>query len=142
MKKWYQSEVESDGTVWKVDAATDEGQVTAEVIGASKTEGTIGLEIRIDGGEAHLRMLEGIVAELMTSLLGAPRSRSMTSFRLATIRQGLPRAYMPWTEADETLLLERWDAGDPVPTIAEQLERGAGGVRSRLIRLGRIKEAS
>jgi len=39
------------------------------------------------------------------------------------------------------VLLERWDAGDTVDAIAQQLGRGRGGVRSRLVKLGRIDGA-
>lgn len=141
MRKKHHSEIESDDSAWTIEGTAEDGHVTATVTGASMVDGTVGLEVRLDGDERHLRMLEGIVAELLTSLLGAPRSRSLTAYRMATIRQRLPRAYLPWTEADEQLLLERYDAGDTVDQVAERLQRGSGGVRSRLVKLGRIQEA-
>jgi hypothetical protein len=141
VRKQYHSELEADGMAWSVEGRIDEGHLTADVVAASQSDGTVGLELRIDGDRSHLDRLAGIVAELQGSLLGAPPPRSSGGQRLAAIREGLPRAYTPWTEADEKLLLERWDVGDAVELIAQQLERGAGGVRSRLVRLGRIDEA-
>ena len=93
MKKCYKSEVEANGTVWTVDASTNDGRVKAEVMAASE------------------------------------------------IKKGLPNAYRAWTDAEHDVLLERWDAGDTVDAIAQQLGRGRGGVRSRLVKLGRIEGA-
>jgi hypothetical protein len=139
MKKEHRSELEADGTAWTVDASMVDGHLVAEVVAASTSDGTIGLQLKIDGSPQHLAMLQDIAYELRTALLGVA-SRPGGN-RIDAIRQELPRAYAPWTEADEKLLLERWDAGDPVAVIAQALERGTGGVRSRLIRLGRIKDA-
>jgi hypothetical protein len=112
------------------------------VVGASEVDGTIGVQLRVDGDQSHLAMLEDIARELQSSLYGAPRARRPGAHRLATIRQEVPRAYQRWTEADEALLLERWDAGDTIEMIAQTLERGAGGIRSRLVKLGRLEDAS
>jgi hypothetical protein len=87
-------------------------------------------------------MLEDVANDLQTSLYDVPRRRRPAAYRLASIRRELPRAYAPWSNEEEAVLLERWDAGDPVELIAQRLERGAGAVRSRLIRLGKIEEAS
>jgi hypothetical protein len=141
MKKEYRSEAETDGTAWTIEATAHDGHVTVEVVGAATADGTIGLQLKIDGDQTHIAALEAIIHELQSSLLGLPKGQRPSEDRVATMRKELPRAYLPWTEADEQLLLERWDAGDTVKLIAERLERGPGGVRSRLIKLGRIKEA-
>jgi hypothetical protein len=142
VKKEHRSEAAADGTAWTVEATMVDGHVTAEVVGASEADGTIGVQLTIDGDQSHLAMVEDIASELQSSLYGAPRARRPGAYRLATIRQELPRAYQRWTEADEALLLERWDAGDTIEMIARTLERGAGGIRSRLVKLGRLEEAS
>jgi hypothetical protein len=141
MKKEYRSETEADETAWTIEAMAEDGHVTAEVVGATTSDGTIALQLKIDGGQEHLAMLEDIAHELQSSLFGLAKGRRPAEDRLAATRQELPRAYLPWTEADEKVLLERWDVGDTVNLIAERLERGPGGVRSRLIKLGRIKDA-
>ena len=43
-----------------------------------------------------------------------------------------------WTAEEEARLVAAFDAGKAVKDIAAELERKRGGVRSRLIRLGKI----
>ena len=141
MRTEHRSEMETDGTVWTVDASVVEGRVAAEIMGVARTDGVIGLQLRIDGTQAHLAMIEQVVHDLQTALFGAASTHPPGTGRIDAIRQQLPRAYQPWSEDEEQRLLERWDAGESIALIAQALERGAGAVRSRLIRLGRIKQA-
>jgi hypothetical protein len=107
MKKWHKSEVEANGTVWTINASTEDGRVMAEVTAASKFDGTVELQLTTDGNEVHLRILEGIMAELLTDLVGSSGSSSVSGYR---VKKGLPNAYVPWTEAEEAALLKQWDA--------------------------------
>ena len=137
----HRSEVEADGHAWRVEASAVDGRVTVEVVAASQADGTVTAQLVVDGDELHLAMLEDIARELQSSLCGAPRRRRPGAYRIATIRRSFPRAYVPWSKTDEKVLVERWDAGDSIDDIARALERGPGGVRSRLLRLGLIEEA-
>jgi len=141
MRKEHRSETETDDWAWTVEAAVVDGHLTADVMGAGRADGVVGLQLRIDGTEQHLTTLAQIVHELRLALFGAVPSGSSGAGRIDAIRQQRPRAYQPWSEEEEQRLLERWDAGEPVVVIAQALERGSGAVRSRLIRLGRIDQA-
>jgi hypothetical protein len=136
VKKCYESEVESNGTVWTVDASTNDGRVKAEVMAASEFDGTVELQLAVDGNAVHLGILQGILEKLQTELVGRSTPGGTHGYR---IKKGLPNAYKAWTDAEHDVLLERWDAGDTVDAIAQQLGRGRGGVRSRLVKLGRIE---
>lgn len=45
----------------------------------------------------------------------------------------------PWTAAEESELLRRFDADVPIKEIARTHQRTTGAIRSRLIKLGRIQ---
>jgi hypothetical protein len=139
--KQHRAEVTVDGTVWTVDATADDGRLAVELLAADDSDGTVVAQLRLDGDRSHLELLEDIARELQTRLCGRAPRRRPGAYRLADIRTRLPRAYAPWTEADEALLLERWDAGATLDELAEALQRGPGGVRSRLVKLGRVEEA-
>ena len=139
MKKWHRSEVAANGTAWTVEASMDDGRLTIEVIAASELDGTVELQLTIEGSSVHLGILEGILRELRSELVGRPAKAATDTYRIKT---GLPNAYRPWTEAEEKVLIERWETGDTMDLIAQRLGRGSGGVRSRLVKLGRIEVMS
>jgi len=58
-------------------------------------------------------------------------------------KDGRPsKAGKPWPEAEDEQLLKAFDAGATVHDLASIHERSAGGIASRLVRLGRITERS
>ncbi|CAN5500077.1 hypothetical protein BH11PSE9_BH11PSE9_38420 [soil metagenome] len=50
------------------------------------------------------------------------------------------KAGKPWSEDEDRQLLRGYDEGASVEELAERHERSVGGITSRLVRLGRIKE--
>ena len=50
-----------------------------------------------------------------------------------------PNSYEPWTEQEDRCLLEEFDSGMPVNSVAEKHSRTNGAIRSRLKKLGRIE---
>ena len=143
MGREHHSEVVVDGTAWTVSGSAVDDRVRVEVVAAAEADGVVGLQLTLDGDGTHLAMLEDIAHELQSVLCGVPRRRRRPgAYRVATIRRELPRAYEPWTADEERRLLERHHAGQRAAEIAAALDRGSGGVRSRLVRLGRLPEAA
>lgn len=52
------------------------------------------------------------------------------------------KAGAPWTDEEDTELAASFDAGVSLRYLAEKHQRSIGGVRSRLVRLGRITEGA
>ena len=52
------------------------------------------------------------------------------------------KAGKPWSDAEDRQLVQAFDGGASVQALADAHERSAGGITSRLVRLGRIKERS
>ncbi|MCC7362865.1 MAG: hypothetical protein IT303_00715 [Dehalococcoidia bacterium] len=52
-------------------------------------------------------------------------------------RRLYPRAYEPWTPADEERIVGLFNAGTPIVEIAGHLGRNPGAIESRLKRIGR-----
>jgi hypothetical protein len=53
----------------------------------------------------------------------------------------LPRkAGQRWHAGEEERLITLWDQGATVDEISEQMQRGAGGIASRLLRLGKVPD--
>jgi hypothetical protein len=48
----------------------------------------------------------------------------------------------PWSTEEAADLVAAFDAGTSIRELAEQHQRSPGGIRSRLVRLGRIAESS
>jgi hypothetical protein len=60
------------------------------------------------------------------------------AYEVAALRESHAQAYAPWTEAEESDLKRRHHAGETVDTIAAQLGRKPGAIRSRLKKLALI----
>jgi hypothetical protein len=71
-----------------------------------------------------------------TALTDAGKVRSGKS----TNRPG--KAGTPWTTEEDTELATAFDSGTPVRELADKHQRSTGGIRSRLIHLGRISESA
>ena len=63
-------------------------------------------------------------------------SEFLETDRLAKVRREHPRAYEPWSNAEEQELERLYDAGIDIEEIAGQMGRQPGAIRSRLNRLG------
>jgi hypothetical protein len=61
---------------------------------------------------------------------------------LEKIRVKNPKAYTKWTEEEEAVLREKFLQNNNLKTIAKQMGRQVGGIKSRLIKLGLIEEES
>ena len=65
-----------------------------------------------------------------------PRASSYPkAYEVAILRETHGKAYAPWTEAEETDLKRRHQAGETVDAIAARLGRKPGAIRSRLKKL-------
>jgi ATP-dependent DNA helicase PIF1 len=60
------------------------------------------------------------------------------SYEVALLRETHAKAYAPWTEAEESDLKRRHQAGETVKAIAAELGRKPGAIRSRLKKLALI----
>ena len=63
-------------------------------------------------------------------------SELLETDRLAKVRREHPRAYEPWSNAEEQELERLYDAGMDIEEIAGRMGRQPGAIRSRLTRLG------
>ncbi len=84
--------------------------------------------IRACAGRLH-KVEKKFVAGVATEVPMHPK-------RLAEIRKHFPKAYTPWTDDDDAQLKALHEANEPVKEMSEQLQRHAGGIRSRLKKLG------
>jgi len=55
------------------------------------------------------------------------------------ITEDYPNAYRSWKKDEEELLLKLFDEGRSVDEISEMLRRQPGGIKSRLVRLGKVE---
>lgn len=55
-------------------------------------------------------------------------------------REKYPNAYKPWPAGEEKKLKEMFEAGKSFDEISDEFGRGAGGIKTRLIKLGLIDE--
>ena len=78
-------------------------------------------------------------------VLGRPEVREALAAAAAALGRRGPQPGMVgkrWTPEEEARLAAAFDAGKCVKDIAAELERKRGGVRSRLVRLGKISPGS
>lgn len=52
------------------------------------------------------------------------------------------KAGKPWTEAEDTTLAQRHQAGEDVAALMETFQRSRGSIRARLVRLGLVDTPS
>lgn len=70
---------------------------------------------------------------------GTPTLESDTA-PAAPPRPSVGRRGVRWSDHDEAVLLEGFDAGVPLATLATDLGRSRGSVAARLVKLGRLSE--
>ncbi|KAF0138158.1 MAG: hypothetical protein FD122_3858, partial [Stygiobacter sp.] len=67
-------------------------------------------------------------------------SESFYHRRLENLRSCYPQAYKPWTTEEEKQLTELFGKSKSVSEISKLTGRQSGGIRSRLRKLGLIKD--
>ncbi len=79
--------------------------------------------------------------DVIRALYVAVRALEMTARTKARVSRGrMPsNAGKPWTEQEDRELLERFDAGQSVPELAQAHDRTLAGSQARLERHGRIQ---
>ena len=68
-----------------------------------------------------------------------PRQASEKAYTLVEKRERYPRAYLPWTDAEDDTLKRLVHSGLSVARIAGELQRNRGAIRSRLARLNLVE---
>ncbi|GBL11228.1 Holliday junction resolvase-like protein [Microcystis aeruginosa] len=61
------------------------------------------------------------------------------SYSIKDIRKTHPRAYEPWTKAEDERLRQRYKQGIVINDLAREFQRKPGGIRSRLKKLGLLQ---
>jgi hypothetical protein len=72
--------------------------------------------------------------------LSSVGSLEMVEMSIERIRREHPRAYRSWTPVEDGELADRFCRGMSIQELARLHERQAGGIRSRLRKLGLIQE--
>ncbi|MEI7819198.1 MAG: PIF1 family ATP-dependent DNA helicase [bacterium] len=52
--------------------------------------------------------------------------------RIAKLREEYPKAFKPWSKADEAILIKEYEASKPIDELCNTLERQPGGVIARI----------
>ncbi|MEV0273291.1 hypothetical protein AB0H43_31355 [Hamadaea sp. NPDC050747] len=81
------------------------------------------------------------VLPLEVATMGAWGGVPVVADPMAERRRKHPNLYTKWTEAEESALVERFEAGEAYADIAKTLGRTVGGVKARLVRLGHLTAA-
>jgi hypothetical protein len=79
-------------------------------------------------------------AQTVRALFVASKALNESSRRALLDANRPGKAGKPWSQEEDAQLLQAFDGGQPVPELASRHERSAGGIRSRLVHLGRIQE--
>ncbi len=67
------------------------------------------------------------------------KNESKSNF-IEKAREKYPNAYKPWSKKDEETLINMFESGKSFDELSEEFGRGAGGVKSRLVKLGLVEE--
>jgi hypothetical protein len=82
-----------------------------------------------------------VIRTLLHAVLHLEQPAARRSRASINAERNLPsKSFTPWTAEDEARLVERFKAGDSVPTLAAELERTEGSIQARLIRLALIPD--
>ena len=81
-------------------------------------------------------------AQVVRALFVASKALSQSAHRarLEATRPG--KAGKSWSQDEDAQLLQAFDGGRELRALASQHERSAGGIRSRLVHLGRLQESA
>lgn len=78
--------------------------------------------------------------QIVRALFVASKALAVTIGRAEVVGGRPEKAGRPWSPAEDARLLTAFDGGANVKTLADQHGRSEGGIASRLVRLGRVKE--
>ena len=82
-----------------------------------------------------------VIRTLLHAVLHLEQATTRRSRASLNAERNLPaKSFTPWTAEDEAKLVERFQAGDSIPTLAAGLERTEGSIQARLIRLALIPD--
>jgi len=68
------------------------------------------------------------------------RGSTASDDRMEQVRKVHPRAYEKWTAEEDEFLRAEFEHGQTMQTLAEQLQRQVGGIRSRLMKHGLLEK--
>jgi hypothetical protein len=131
MEEPYVHEIQVDQTLYRLEARRSGDQFL--------------LDIRVpQGNHTAEEIVGGVVAPI--DHLGPLRAAldqvlnhfGAKAYSLQAIREHHPSAYARWSTEEEQELVSRFDEGATIEELAALLGRQAGGIRSRLARLGRL----
>ncbi|BFU95293.1 MAG: helicase [Nitrospira sp.] len=71
-----------------------------------------------------------------------PKRKTPPSSGFDAIRARHPQAYLPWDQTQDEQLRELFAKGAPVADLAKSFNRTKGAIRSRLVKLGLMKDPS
>lgn len=71
---------------------------------------------------------------------GDENSKDDKKYFVDEIRKNFAKAYMPWTESEDNKLKELFAKGKTTRELVEIFERKRGAIRSRLRKIGLIKD--
>lgn len=139
MRREHRVELDVDGAAWRLDACAEDGRLRLQVVAAGLADGEVRVEVDAEGGLRDLELLTEMLRQAHAAL--GPPARRRAGGRGGD-RARSSQAYAPWMAEEERALLDRFDAGEDVATPAAALGPGAGAVRSRLVRLGRLERGA
>jgi ATP-dependent DNA helicase RecQ len=114
---------------------TIEGYLRITKKGITYLEG--GLEISNDSGTAQSKRPSQEMPNI--ALVNPNPSPTTKSHSFDEIRKTFPKAYMKWTEKEDTELKKEYETGKSTKEIAKIFGRNGGSIRSRLRKIGLIE---
>lgn len=90
------------------------------------------LRQRADSDRKKFAHLEKQAVQRAKTPLKKPKHQNSWQEKIAKMRQTHPNAYRPWKSEDDSLLKEKFQAGDSVAAISKQLGRHEGSIKMRL----------
>jgi hypothetical protein len=129
------------GRHYEISAAgTDDDRIALLIVGRDD-EGTVLTEV---AGEVPPEDLPAVTDLLTTTLAGlVTLSRDPAELRMSAVarkRKRHPNAGARWTADDQARLVQRHHEGASVEELMRELGRNRGGILSRLVQLGELKQ--
>jgi hypothetical protein len=79
-------------------------------------------------------------ADTVRALFQAVQAMADPAGRSRPAAQGIPEnAGKPWSDEEDNALAEAFDAGKPIPDLAQHHRRTRAAIQARLVRLGKIE---
>ena len=93
--------------------------------------------VRDAGDDSPLEEISGTTGKEAS---GADPEERPKAYSVEKIRSEFPKAYMPWPEGDDEILKRHFKSGKEAKTISSLMGRQSGSIRSRLKKLGLVKQ--